>query len=102
MTASPLLLLLDPLDNVLVCGAPVSAGDDLWIDGDCVPAQKSIDIGHKIARRALAVGELVMKYGAPIGAVTAPTARGEHVHLHNLASNYLASHTRQAVVSQKG
>jgi hypothetical protein len=97
MSASPLLILLHPQDNVLVCGAHVSAGDDLLIDGDRVPADKSIDIGHKIARHALAVGDLVLKYGAPIGTVTAPIARGEHVHLHNLTSNYLASHTRQAV-----
>jgi hypothetical protein len=104
MTASPLLILLDPQDNVLVCGAPVSVGDDLWIDGDRVPAQQSLPIGHKVARRDLAVGDQVLRYGAPIGTVTAPTARGQHVHLHNLTSNYLASQARQArqaVASQK-
>jgi hypothetical protein len=101
MSASPLLILLHPLDNVLVCGAPVSAGDDLRIDGDHVPAQTSIDIGHKVARRDLAVGDQVLRYGAPIGTVTAATARGQHVHLHNLTSNYLPTHTRQAVGPQK-
>jgi hypothetical protein len=35
----------------------------------------------------------VRKYGVPIGSVTKPIAAGEHVHVHNLASNYTPTYT---------
>ena len=43
--------------------------------------------GHKYALRDIAAGENVVKYGMPIGHATAPIARGEHVHVHNVATN---------------
>ena len=48
-------------------------------------------LGHKLARRPIAPGEKVRKYGAPIGTATRAIAAGEHVHVHNLASDYTAS-----------
>lgn len=45
------------------------------------------DDGHKYARRAIAAGEAVVKYGMPIGHATRAIAPGEHVHVHNLATN---------------
>ncbi|TGN62392.1 altronate dehydratase [Paracoccus liaowanqingii] len=41
--------------------------------------------GHKIARRAIAQGAAVVKYGQTIGYATAPIAPGDHVHSHNCA-----------------
>lgn len=43
--------------------------------------------GHKYALRDIAAGENVIKYGLPIGHATHPIGRGEHVHVHNLATN---------------
>ncbi len=43
--------------------------------------------GHKYARRDIAVGENIIKYGAPIGHATAPIKKGEHVHTHNVKTN---------------
>ena len=43
--------------------------------------------GHKYALRAIDVGENVVKYGMPIGHATAAIAKGEHVHVHNMATN---------------
>jgi (2R)-sulfolactate sulfo-lyase subunit alpha len=93
---SPLILLAEE-DNVLVCRFPVRAGQPLVIDGGTVTADADIDTGHKLARRALAAGEIVYKYGAPIGSMIKDVAAGGHVHLHNMKSNYIASHTRQTV-----
>ena len=45
---------------------------------DGVPA------GHKIARKAHAPGDPVVKFGQPIGVATMPIAPGAHVHTHNL------------------
>ncbi|MEJ2815075.1 MULTISPECIES: UxaA family hydrolase [unclassified Caulobacter] len=94
------LILLHPDDNVLVLSAPVRAGQVLTIDGQAVTAGTDVGVGHKLARRALAVGDKVLKYGAPIGSITAPVAAGGHVHLHNMKSDYIASHTRQATGSE--
>jgi len=94
------LILLHPDDNVLVLSAPIHAGQALTIDGQAVTARADVAVGHKLARRALAVGDKVLKYGAPIGSITAPVAAGGHVHLHNMKSDYIASHTRQATGSE--
>ena len=89
-------VLLHPEDNILVLAAPIQAGQRLEIDGQSIVAAGGVAVGHKIARRALSVGDKVLKYGAPIGSMTAAVAPGEHVHMHNMKSDYIASHTRQA------
>jgi len=45
-----------------------------------------LPMGHKIALRALPEGSPVRKYGEVIGRLTEPVAAGDHVHIHNLAS----------------
>ena len=35
-----------------------------------------------------APGEIIVKYGMPIGVATEAIAPGEHVHVHNIKSNY--------------
>ena len=45
------------------------------------------DDGHKYALRDIAAGENVIKYGMPIGHATCPIRKGEHVHVHNVATN---------------
>lgn len=87
----PRLLLLNPADNVLVARQPVEAGQALSLDGQVVRMSVPLRLGHKLARRAIADGEAVIKYGAPIGYATCAIAPGEHVHLHNVRSGYTAS-----------
>lgn len=43
--------------------------------------------GHKYALRDIAEGENVIKYGMPIGHATCAIKKGEHVHVHNVATN---------------
>lgn len=88
----PRLLLLAPEDNVLVLREDVGAGETVRIDGTAVLLGATIRRGHKLARRAIAPGEKIIKYGAPIGSATAPIARGEHVHVFNIRSDYTATH----------
>lgn len=87
----PRLLLLNPADNVLVARQPVAAGEPLLLDGQVVRPAVPLRLGHKLARRAIADGEAVIKYGAPIGYATCAIMPGEHVHLHNVRSGYTAS-----------
>jgi hypothetical protein len=90
-------ILLHPHDNILVVTAAIAPGDTVTIDGTPVTVHTRIEVGHKVARQPLATGATVTKYGAPIGSMTAPAERGEHVHLHNMKSDYIASHMRDTL-----
>jgi hypothetical protein len=93
----PPLLLLHAEDNVFVARRTIAADETLEIDGKLVRANAVVLLGHKVARYALAPGAPVFKHGAPIGSTTRSVAAGEHLHLHNMKSDYLPSHTRQMV-----
>ncbi len=45
------------------------------------------DDGHKYARRDIAEGEDIVKYGMPIGHATRPIAKGERAHVENVRTN---------------
>jgi hypothetical protein len=53
-------------------------------------------MGHKIAFRPIQKGEKVMKYGASIGSALCTIEPGEHVHIQNLASDYIPAHLRNS------
>jgi hypothetical protein len=90
------LLLLHPDDNILVARRDIAAGERVEIDGETFAIPAAVELGHKLARRALAADTRVLKYGAPIGSMKTAVARGEHVHLHNLRSDYISPTTRDA------
>jgi D-threo-aldose 1-dehydrogenase len=94
------LILLHPDDNVLICVSPIAAGDILTVSGGTIPSREGITVGHKVARTHLAAGDKVIKYGAPIGSMIADAAGGEWVHMHNMKSDYIASHTRSTMSEQ--
>lgn len=94
MNASPLIL-LHPQDNVLIVREPVASGVVLSIDGRPVTVTADLHVGHKVARHALEPGERVLKYGAPVGSMTAGARPGDHVHLHNMKSDYIPIHSRR-------
>lgn len=86
------LLLLSPADNIVVARENLSAGTELQVGGRVVRLEKDVARGHKLACRSIMPGEKVVKYGAPIGSATLPIAPGEHVHVHNIKSDYTATH----------
>jgi hypothetical protein len=90
----PPLLLLHPDDNIVVARRDIAAGESVQLDGESFRLPAAVELGHKLARRALAPDTRVLKYGAPIGSMKTAVARGEHVHLHNLRSDYIPSTTR--------
>ena len=95
-------LLLAPEDNVLICVKSVRQGSVAEIDGVAVTLRDAVELGHKVARVPLAPGDKVLRYGFPIGRMTASAAPGDHVHHHNLASDYLPAHGRDAVRKEAG
>jgi SAF domain len=94
------VIVLHPADNVVVCRRNVSAGEALPIDGEIITASADIALGHKIARRFIPEGAFVIKYGMSIGSATADIQPGEWVHMHNLKSDYISSHTRKSRAPQ--
>lgn len=88
------LILLHPDDNILICAAAIAAGGLVEIDGRACRVSADVPVGHKVARRPLRAGDKVLRYGIAIGTMTADAAPGEHVHRHNLASDYIPSHDR--------
>ena len=82
------LLLLDAGDNVLIVRARIPEGETILVGGAPVQVAAALPLGHKIARRPIAAGEKILKYGAPIGTATAAIAAGAHVHVHNVKSDY--------------
>ena len=91
------MILLHPRDNVLMCIAPVEEAERLAIDDAELVAVEAVGVGHKLARRAIAPGEKIVKYGAPIGSATRAIAPGEWVHVQNMKSDYIPTHDRQTV-----
>jgi altronate dehydratase small subunit len=84
----PRLMLLSPGDTVYVLRDQIAAGEAVVVQGTTVTFPHPLGLGHKIARVSVAAGDRVIKYGAPIGRASRAIAPGDHVHLHNLISDY--------------
>lgn len=86
MSTSHLLLQVHPDDSVAVALAPVAAGTTVDVGGASVTVTRDLAQGHKVALVAMDRGDVVRKFGLPIGRATAVIAPGDHVHVHNLAT----------------
>ncbi|WP_350341585.1 UxaA family hydrolase [Desulfoferula mesophila] len=76
------VLLLHPDDDVLVALTELPA--DTRLEAHGLTTRQAIPAGHKVARRDLALGRAVRKYGQVIGETTQAVGAGEQVHTHNL------------------
>ena len=82
------LLLLSKTDNVLVALGPVDNGLNKVSDGNMLDVVDAVALGHKVARCPIMKGEKIIKYGVPIGSALCDIAAGQHVHVHNMKSDY--------------
>ena len=73
---------LSERDNVVVLPRGGKRGDG---DGSLI-IQDDIPPGHKTARRLIASGEAVVKYGRPIGRASRDIKPGEWAHTHNVVT----------------
>jgi len=78
----------DSVGVVVVEGLKAGATLNGWImDQDKMmkfDAKSDIPIGHKLAIRAIAKGDTIMKYGVDIGRAIADIEPGAHLHVHNV------------------
>jgi len=93
-------VLLNKTDNIFVCCKQLLAGESTNLEDVDVAMIVDITVGHKIARKAILKGEKIIKYGVSIGSAIKDIDFGEHVHMHNIKSDYIASHTRQSRVGE--
>ncbi len=84
------VIVINPKDNVATALEPLKAGAEVSakVHGHVEKLRlvSNIPMGHKVALKDIEKGEAVIKYGEPIGQSTVRIARGEHVHVHNVAS----------------
>ncbi|MBM3389928.1 MAG: D-galactarate dehydratase [Betaproteobacteria bacterium] len=73
-------LTMHPSDNVTTL---MDGRLDQASTHDGLLLKTSVPFGHKVALRAIAAGEAVVKYGVTIGVATTAISPGEHVHVHN-------------------
>lgn len=86
---------LHPDDPIAIVTGDTASGETILWEGGSTQARQAIGRYHKVAIRALAQGETILRYGAPIGIATQPIAPGDWVHLHNLQSTWLPTYTRE-------
>src|SRR5262249_47407232 len=79
-------IVISARDNVATALEPLEAGRAISIGETTVVASERIPRGHKIALRAIAAGDAIVKYGSAIGTASAAIAPGSHVHTHILES----------------
>ena len=79
---------IHPKDNVAVALEDVK-GCDVIINGfsQRMEVLEDISFGHKIALDDIKKGDMVIKYGAPIGHAVTSIKKGMWVHTHNVRTN---------------
>ena len=82
-------IIISPADDVAVAIEPIAAGEAVDYgpaQAEAFCAREDIPIYHKVAVRDLAAGQKICKYGEHIGEALYASARGSHVHVHNVGS----------------
>jgi altronate hydrolase len=92
------LIQIHPNDNVAVAPEAIEAGT---AEGSLFFTQ-AIPRGHKAALVDLQPGDIVRKYGFPIGRATAPIRAGGHVHSHNMETGLGGDTTLEYTPRQAG
>ncbi|WP_308991295.1 UxaA family hydrolase [Mariniflexile litorale] len=76
-------------DNIVIALKSFEADTIINVNGEEVKLIETIDFGHKIAIKSIATKDKILKYGLSIGSATQDIVPGEHVHSHNLETDYL-------------
>lgn len=83
-------IVIDRKDNVATALESLKRGAEISVEiqdaTEKITLLSDIPLGHKFALRDIRKGDFVIKYGEPIGQSLRKIGRGEHVHVHNVAS----------------
>lgn len=86
------LLQLSKKDNVLIAIERIEEGEAIEVSSQIVIMKSTITLGHKVALRNISKDEIIKKYNAAIGLANTDIYVGDHVHVHNIRSDYTATH----------
>lgn len=101
-------IVIDPSDNVAIVAQTVEEGDSVLIveQNTILAVKDGMTTGHKVALKMIPKGEMVIKYGIPIGRTSADIIPGEWVHCHNvdditeeLCDAYTKQYREEAITS---
>lgn len=81
------IIKINPADSVVVCLAPMKAGETINTDGRDITVLTDTPAGHKVLLEDKAAGENIIKYGYPIGHARKDLKAGEWVNENNLKTN---------------
>ena len=84
---SQLAVHLRPEDNIAVAARHILPGTQVRHNGSVIELRDRVNLGHKLALRAIAKGEAIYKYGQIIGFASKDIPAGSHVHVHNVAAD---------------
>lgn len=79
-------VLIEENDTVLTVLESVKTGEIVSTGCEDIEALEDISQYHKIARYSIMRGEVIYKYGQPMGYAMADIKKGQWVHTHNAAS----------------
>ena len=84
------ILRINNHDNVAVALQSLFGGDECFLNdsAESVVLLNDIPYTHKVAVKPIRKDEKIIKYGSPIGSALYDIKAGEHVHSHNMKSNY--------------
>jgi altronate hydrolase len=85
-STSPSVYRIAADDDVAIALRDLTAGEHVVAGDTALDVIEPILKGHKFALRRLAAGDLVRKYGWPIGKALRDIPAGSHVHTHNVAT----------------
>jgi altronate hydrolase len=99
------LIRLADQDNVAVATTNLARGVTLEVAGTTLITRDPIPFAHKVAIRAIEAGAQIFKYGVPIGRAKVAIEAGQHVHVHNIKSDYVNNEVdffEEAAVGEPG
>ncbi|NDL63581.1 UxaA family hydrolase [Acerihabitans arboris] len=74
-------------DNVAVALQDLDTNETVEMGGVTITLHQPIARGHKFALAPIGEGEMIVKYGLPIGHALSPIAPGQHIHSQNAKTN---------------
>lgn len=92
MESSKKLIQLSPVDNVLVAISDIKAGEVFYVNTSKYRIREFVRLGHKVAAGDIKMGEKIIKFQVAIGSAIRNIKKGEHVHVHNMKSDFLPTY----------
>lgn len=74
------ILHINSKDNVVVALSDLAAGTEIVVDGRSITLKDDVPAGHKIALQDFHTGDVVVKYGFPIGSLKKDRAEGSLIN----------------------